>query len=891
MAGKPIPKQYDPHTAEKKWGEHWIRSGAYRGDPASEREAYSMVIPPPNVTNILHLGHALNSTLQDIAIRFAHMRGYETEWLPGADHAGIATQIIIEKQLQAEGTSREQIGREAFLERTRDWGLENKDRILHQLRQMGCALDWERARYTLDPGLSAAVVEVFVHLYDRQLIYRGPRIVNWCPLHRTSISDDEVDTQDRQGKLWYIRYKIKGSNAYITVATARPETMLGDTAVAVHPEDDRYTELVGQTAILPIMDREIPVIADEYVKSEFGTGAVKVTPAHDLNDFEMGQRHDLPAIEVIGEDGVMTSRAGKYAGLDRYEARKKIILELDSQGLLNRVEDYTVPTPLHDRCGTPIEPRLSTQWFVKMKPLAGPAIRAVRENRLRFHPEHWVKTYLYWLEHVRDWCISRQLWWGHRIPAYTCDDCGQLVVARAHPDACPKCAGHDLVQDPDVLDTWFSSWLWPFSTFGWPETTPELATFYPTRLLVTASEIIYLWVARMVMAGYEFVGELPFSDVYIHGTVRDELGRKMSKSLGNGIDPLDIIDTFGADAMRVSLILSTPEGQDPWIGPKTFEMGRNFGNKLWNASRFAFMNLADHTLESLQWRAPRGKQPSMDRWILGRLGETVRTVTESLESFRYTSACKALYDFIWHDYCDWYVEMVKARLRDHHETEDKQRARDVTAHVLYRSLQMLSPYMPFLTQEIYSLLREHVRDDTPETLWDTRWPEAGDVSVDEALAREMEFIQQVVGQVRVIRGDMNVPPSTRAPVLIRTETEALADAVAHHLDCVAELSRSSRVEYGTDVRKPPLSGSAVVTGAEIYVPLEGIIDVEREKTRLKKELDKLSSLLERTGRKLQNDAFLTQAPPEVVAAEKTRQDDYQARVDKLTRSLEQLLGW
>jgi len=464
-------------------------------------------------------------------------------------------------------------------------------------------------------------------------------------------------------------------------------------------------------------------------------------------------------------------------------------------------------------------------------------------------------------------------------------------VARAVPEACSKCAGHDLTQDPDVLDTWFSSWLWPFSTFGWPETTPELASFYPTRLLVTASEIIYLWVARMVMAGFEFTGELPFSDVYIHGTVRDEIGRKMSKSLGNGIDPLDIIQEYGADAMRVSLILSTPEGQDPWMGEKTFEMGRNFGNKLWNASRFAFMNLGDSKLESLHLRAPKGKQPSMDRWILGRLGDTVRSVTSSLEAFRYTAACKTLYDFIWHDYCDWYLEMVKTRLRDRHRTEDKQRARDVTAHVLFRALQMLFPYMPFLTQEIYSVLREHVREELPETLWDTSWPEVVEGVVDEALAEEMDFIQQVVGQVRTIRADMNVPPSRRAPVLIRTETDQLADAVAHHLDCVAELSRAERVEYGTDVRKPPLSGSAVVTGAEIYVPLEGIIDVEREKTRLKKELDKLSGLLERTGRKLQNEAFLSQAPPEVVAAEKARQVDYQVRVDKLTRSLEHLLGW
>jgi valyl-tRNA synthetase len=891
MPGRSIPKQYDPRAVEPKWSEHWISSGAYHGDPTASRDPYTIVIPPPNVTAVLHLGHALNNTLQDIAIRFKRMQGHETEWLPGADHAGIATQIIVEKQLLAEGTSREEIGREAFLERTGTWGLEHKDRILDQLRLMGCACDWERTRYTLDDGLSKAVVEVFVQLYEKDLIYRGPRIVNWCPLHKTSISDDEVDTEDKAGKLWHIRYKLKGSETYIEVATTRPETMLGDTAVAVHPEDERFRALVGQTAILPIMDREIPIVADEYVKSEFGTGAVKVTPAHDLNDFEIGQRHDLPAVEVIGPDGTMTDAAGKFAGLDRYQARKKIVLELDKAGLLQRVEDYTVPTPMHDRCGTPIEPRLSTQWFVKMEPLAVPAIAAAREGKLRFHPDHWVKTYLYWLENVQDWCISRQLWWGHRIPAYTCDDCGKLVVSRQAPEACPKCAGKDLSQDPDVLDTWFSSWLWPFSTFGWPDSTPELKRFYPTQLLVTASEIIYLWVARMVMAGYEFCSELPFSDVYIHGTVRDDIGRKMSKSLGNGIDPLEVIEEFGADAMRVSMVLATPEGQDPWMGPKTFELGRNFGNKLWNASRFAFMNLGESTLESLHFKHHKGKQPAMDRWILARLNRAVAGVTEALEKFRYTAACKILYDFVWHDFCDWYLEMVKTRMRDHHETEDKQRAKQVTAYVLYRSLQMLFPYMPFLTQEVYSILREYVREETAETLWSTRWPEVDEVVLDAELDREMDFIQSVVSQVRTIRAEMNVPPGTAVPVLIKTESEDYAHAVEHHAQWVSELARASDVKFGSDVKKPPLSGSAVVSGAEIYVPLEGIIDVDKERTRLQKELDKFSGFLERTGKKLQNEAFLTQAPTEVVAAEKAKQVDYQVRVDKLTRSLEQLLGW
>ncbi len=891
MSGSSLPKQYDPQSVERKWADHWIQSGAYHGDPGSKKTPWSIVIPPPNVTSILHLGHALNNTLQDIAIRFKHLQGFETEWLPGVDHAGIATQIVVEKLLLSEGSSREQIGREAFEKRTAEWGLVHKEKILSQLRLMGCALDWERTRYTLDPGLTQAVVDVFVHLYDKGLIYRGPRIVNWCPLHRTSISDDEVETADRQGKLWHIRYKVKGSSTFIEVATTRPETMLGDTAVAVHPDDERYKHLVGKTAIVPLVDREVPIVADTYVKSEFGTGAVKVTPAHDLNDFELSLRHQLPAIEVIGEAGLMTDKAGKFSGLDRYAARKQVLIELDALGCLGEVKDYTVPTPLHDRCGTAIEPRLSTQWFVKMAPLAEPAIKAAREGKLRFHPEHWVKTYLYWLENVRDWCISRQLWWGHRIPAYTCDDCGHLVVAKSAPAACPQCAGKDLKQDPDVLDTWFSSWLWPFSTFGWPKDTPELNRFYPTQLLVTASEIIYLWVARMVMAGFEFRKALPFSDVYIHGTVKDDQGRKMSKSLGNGIDPIDVISQYGADSMRVSLVLTTPEGQDPWMGPKTFELGRNFGNKFWNAARFAFMNLGDAKIESLFVKAGRSKFASMDRWILHRLDSAIVEITGSLEEFRYNAACKTLYDFIWHDFCDWYLEMVKSRLRDHHETEDKQKAREVTVYVLYRCLQMLFPYMPHLTQEVYAQLRDYILEATPPTLWDTHWPEPSGLAGDPELESEMEFIQSVVGQVRTIRAEMNVPPAVRVKVLVRTENETLAGTLQRHLDWVTELSKANEVQYGTSLRKPPLSGSAVVSGAEIYVPLEGVIDVERERSRLQKDLSRYSDLLERTGKKLQNEAFLGQAPADVVAAERGKQADYQAKVDKLTQSLEQLLGW
>ncbi|NMC45046.1 MAG: valine--tRNA ligase, partial [candidate division Zixibacteria bacterium] len=676
-------KPYNPKETEDRHYQRWLNAGYFKGNPSSPKTPFTIVIPPPNVTDVLHLGHALNNTIQDILIRRKRMNGFEAEWLPGSDHAGIATQVIVEKQLAKENLTRRELGRDKFVARVRTWAYRNKDLILNQLRKIGCSCDWERTRFTLDDDLSRAVTEVFLRLYRKGLIYKGYRIVNWCPMDQTSISDDEVEHKEVDSHLWYIRYKMKGSDDYLTVATTRPETMLGDTALAVNPTDARYKKMVGKTVILPILEREIPIIADAYVDLEFGTGVVKVTPAHDPNDFEIGRRHDLPQVTIMNLDGTLNENAGKYKGLDRFEGRKQLVKDLEAKGHLVKTEDYKLSVGTHDRCHTIVEPMLAEQWFVKMEPLAGPAIEAVKSGKLRFHPEHWTKTYLHWLENIRDWCISRQLWWGHRIQIYYCQDCNEVIASATFPATCPACHSANILQDEDVLDTWFSSWLWPFSVFGWPEDNPLLKKFYPTDVLSTASEIIFLWVARMVMAGYEFMGELPFSDVYIHGTVRDANGIKMSKSLGNGIDPLVIIDQHGADALRVSMILATPDGQDPWIAANSFELGRNFNNKVWNASRFAIMNLGEEKLD-LDY-LPKDKLVLIDHWILSRLDKTIASVNRSFDEFRLNAAAKTLYDFFWKDFCDWYIELAKPRFYEGSE-EDKKTARHVTGYVLKRIL-------------------------------------------------------------------------------------------------------------------------------------------------------------------------------------------------------------
>ncbi|MBD3219298.1 MAG: valine--tRNA ligase [candidate division Zixibacteria bacterium] len=888
-----IPKQYSPHEKESAWYEHWLEKGIFTADSKDNgKDSYSIVIPPPNVTDVLHLGHALNNTLQDIMIRWKRMDGFESEWLPGVDHAGIATQVKVEKELIKEDTSRQQIGREKFLERVWAWKEDKFENILNQLQQIGCSCDWSRTRFTMDEGLSEAVKEVFIRLYNEKLIYKGEYITNWCPRCQTSLSDDEVEHQDFSGHLWYVKYKIKGSDNYLTIATTRPETMLGDTALAVNPSDKRYQKWVGKTAILPILERELPIIADDYIDPEFGTGVLKVTPAHDPNDFEIGQRHDLQKLNIFTPDAHLNENTGKFKSLDRNKARKAVVKELDKKGHLAKTENYTVSAGTCYRCHTVIEPYLTEQWYVKMKPLAKPAIDAVKTGKLHFHPEYWSKTYLHWLENIRDWCISRQLWWGHRIPIYYCDDCGHVWVAREDPEKCPECDSGDVRQDEDVLDTWFSSWLWPFSTFGWPDETPDLKRFYPTDSLFTASEIIFLWVARMVMAGNKFMDELPFSDVYIHGTVRDGQGRKMSKSLGNGIDPRDVIREFGADSLRISLLLATPEGQDPNITMNTFELGRNFGNKIWNASRFVKMNLGEdfprEYIDGIQYSDE--KLDLMDKWILSRLNATIRDVRKNLRNFKLSTAAKNLYDFIWRDYCDWYVELAKPRLYEEDNEEDGKVVRNVLAYVIDNMLRLLSPYMPFITEEIWHLMRD-LYMGSGETITLQKYPELNEDLINSELEKKMEAIQTVVGTIRSTRSEMNVPPSKKADIFIKIDNGDLGQIINDYSGYIKYLGRVENLEVGEDIKKPSQSASAVIKGAEIFIPLAGLIDIDTERKKLEKDLEKAKKQLEKTTKKLGNMEFIKQAPDEIVEKERIKKQDFEVIIDKLNKNLEQLLGW
>jgi valyl-tRNA synthetase len=890
MNGDNIAKQYNPFGIEERIYQDWLTKGYFHADNSSPKPTYSIVIPPPNATDILHLGHALNNTLQDIMIRWRKMSGFETCWLPGTDHAGIATQVVVEKLLVKEGTSRREIGRDEFVKRVWDYVTVKKERILKQLEKIGCACDWERARFTLDEQLSDAVKEVFIHLYEKKLIYKGKYIVNWCPRCLTSLSDDEVEHRSSKSKLWYIKYKLKGQDQFLICATTRPETMLGDTALAVNPKDERYQKYIGKTAILPILDRELIIIADDYVDPEFGTGVVKITPAHDPNDFDMSQRHDLEKINILNPDGTLNENAGKFKGLDRFVARKAVLEELEKKGLLEKIEDYDLVAGACYRCNTVVEPYLSEQWFVRMKPLAKPAIEAVKSGKLSFHPDHWSKTYLYWMENIRDWCISRQLWWGHRIPVYYCQECNHEMVAKDAPTSCTKCGATEIRQEEDVLDTWFSSWLWPFSTFGWPTQTEELKRFYPTRSLFTASEIIFLWVARMVMAGYEFTGKLVFEDVYIHGTVRDSQGRKMSKSLGNGIDPLEIIAKYGADSLRLSLILSTPEGQDPTISMNTFELGRNFCNKLWNASRFILMNLGDDISErNLAAIEHEGELPLMDRWILSRLHETIKTYTEQLHGFRFTAAAKTLYDFTWHDYCDWYIELVKTRLYNEGDPADKALAKNVTGYVLNNILLLLHPFAPFITEEIWHLL--HHLDSNDRTIMLEKFPDYNDKLIDLELEEMMEKLQRVVYAIRNIRAEMNVPPSKRAEVHLKISDPKLLETLQNNEGYLINLGKIEKLVLGADTKKPPLSASGVIPAVEIFIPLAGLIDIDLERQRLNKELENLTSLLEKTRKKLANHEFINNAPREVVEQQEAKKHEYEEMVEKINVNLEQLMGW
>jgi valyl-tRNA synthetase len=874
---KELSKTYDPKEIEDRLYEKWEANGYFHAEVDRSKKPFCIVMPPPNITGQLHMGHALDNTLQDILTRFKRMQGYSALWLPGTDHASIATEVKVVEQIAKEGLTKESLGREAFLDRVWDWKKEYGGRIVKQLRKLGSSADWERERFTMDEGCNKAVKEVFVNLYEKGLIYRGHRIINWCPCCRTSLSDAEVEYEDQAGHFWHLRYPLSDGSGYIQMATTRPETMLGDTAVAVNPNDERYKDYVGKTVILPIVHREIPIIADEYVEMDFGTGVVKITPAHDPNDFEVGLHHDLPVINVLTEDAKITDDYPEFAGMDRYEAREAVVKALDAEGALVKIEDYSHNVGTCYRCHTTIEPRVSDQWFVKMKPLAGPAIDAVKEGKTRFIPDHFNKTYYHWLENIRDWCISRQLWWGHRIPAFYCDDCGELVVTKENTCNCPKC-GKQMRQDPDTLDTWFSSALWPFSTLGWPDKTEELDYFYPTTTLVTGYDIIPFWVMRMMFSGLEQMGEVPFKNVLIHGLVRDSQGRKMSKSLGNGIDPLEVIDKYGADALRLSLVTGNAPGNDMRFYWERVESSRNFANKIWNASRFIMMNLdkADSTEVALEKLAPA------DKWILSKVNTLAKDVTENMENYDLGVAVQKIYDFIWEEFCDWYIEMAKPRLWNEEDTT-KAAALWTLKTVLTESLKLLHPYMPFITEEIFRNLTGE------ETIMLSAWPEyKTEWNFPEAEAA-IERCKDLVKGVRNVRTQMDVPPSRKAKLFVVSENAAVRSVFEENRDVYANLASASEVLVQADKNGIGEDAvSVVIPDAVAYLPLEDLVDFEKEKERLTKEKERLTKELARSRGMLSNEKFLSNAKPEKVQEEQDKLKKYEQMMEQVEERLAQM---
>jgi valyl-tRNA synthetase len=881
MASKVLDKSYDPHQVEDKWYRYWEEHGYFRADEDSERKAYSIVIPPPNVTGVLHIGHALNNTLQDILIRFKKMEGYNVLWMPGTDHAGIATQNVVEKQLLEEGLDRHALGREKFIERVWKWKEQSGGTITSQLKKLGASCDWSRERFTMDEGLSEAVKEVFVRLYHEGLIYRSHYIINWCPRCQTALSDLEVEHHEVLGKLYYLKYPLKESDRFVVVATTRPETMLGDTAVAVNPADKRYQEVIGKKVLLPVVNREIPVIEDPYVDIEFGTGCLKITPAHDFNDFEIGLKHNLEQIKVIDEAGRMNENAGPYRGMDRFECREKMVEDFARDGVLLKTEDYRHVVGHCYRCKTIVEPNLSLQWFVRTKPLAKPAIEAVRDRRTRIIPEVWEKTYFEWMENIRDWCISRQIWWGHRIPAWYCDRCGEVIVSKETPASCPKCRGDHLTPETDVLDTWFSSALWPFSTLGWPKQTKLLKRFYPTSVLVTGFDILFFWVARMMMMGLKFMGDVPFWDVYIHGLVRDERGEKYSKTRGNVVDPLELIDRFGADALRFTLATLTMPGSDLKLSESRTEGYRHFVNKIWNASRFVLMNLGESDIQEKTGEVSVREFSLPDRWIRGRLNRVIRDVRESLEEYKFSEASNALYQFIWHEFCDWYVELAKLYLYQEGGEKRQALAKRTLSEVLDAVLRLLHPFMPFVTEEIWQQLS---RRKEKESIMVAEFPRPDERYDDEPVADEMELIIDVISALRNIRGEMNLPPGERIMALFRTKSEEVEKRLRQNQSFIQSLALVETFEFGRSLEKPLYSAFVAVRDVEIFVPMERS-RMEEEARRLQKEIARIEKESNFVLKKLSNEQFLSKAPPEVVQEVKEKALEFRNQREKLEESL------
>ncbi len=895
-----LEKQFDSKAAESRWYEWWGKQGLFHSEGTRGGNPYCILIPPPNVTGILHMGHALNNTIQDILVRWKRMEGCNTVWMPGTDHAGIATQNVVERALRKEGRTRHDLGREAFVEKVWEWREEYGGTIVRQLKRLGASCDWQRERFTMDAGLSQAVEEVFCRLYDKGLIYRANYITNWCPRCHTALSDEESEHQDTAGKLYFIRYPVRTdgklvADEFVVVATTRPETLLGDVAVAVNPKDERYVGLIGKTLSLPVLHREIPIIADDFVDPAFGTGAVKVTPAHDPNDFEMGRRHELTPITVMNPDGTMNDGAGPYAGLDRFECRKRILTDLTAAGLIEKIDNHQHAVGHCYRCDTVVEPRLSLQWFVRMKPLAGPALEAVKNGSIRFVPDRWTKVYEEWMENIRDWCISRQIWWGHRIPVFYCDACGHQWAARGRPAACVKCSAGTVRQDEDVLDTWFSSWLWPFSTFGWPEESEDLKFYYPTNTLVTASEIIFFWVARMIMAGLEFRGEIPFREVYIHGTVRDDKGRKMSKSLGNSIDPLTIIDEFSADALRFSLMMITATGQDVYVSNEKFEIGRNFGTKIWNASRYMQMQgFGKGGVPGARGPVGEGFNPALlsndDRHIIAKLHEAVAACTENLKRFRFNDAAHDVYEFLWHQYCDWYLEYSKDVLYGQDPVR-KQVVLDVMHYVFGNALRLLHPFMPFITEELWHGMGYGGDDDSiMKAPWPVAWKaeELKRWGIEAEVVKYVDERQETIRAGRMLRGDCGIAPGQKIDYFFKPNSNEIARWLAADNAVVRNLLRAREMKVDVEFVPSKAMPSILTALGTLYMPLEGLVDTAAESEKLRKQLSEIAIYLERVNQKLGNQGFVGKAPREVVAQQEKLRDELLEKQTKVGRLLEML---